>query len=205
MKNTSRLVLRDCAVETLDPLFNRVERAGLSAVVRYTPSVIGLPCFQGFILEPSDDAPIAISCGSGLHLCRDIAAVRALAEAAQSRLSYIHGGRDDLIERFKYFSTDGREAELDAVARLRRDVNDTRESITYSSIEDANPEIHSIESALECLLQRLRRNGFSQVLRVVLSKHDSPLAVVKIVIPGMESFQPALKRAGPRLSRYIAR
>jgi ribosomal protein S12 methylthiotransferase accessory factor len=205
MKNTSRLVRRDCAVETLDPLFNRVEQAGLSAVVRYTPSVIGLPYFQGFILEPSDSAPIAISCGSGLHLCRDIAAVRGLAEAAQSRLSYIHGGRDDLIERFQYFSTDGREAELDAVARLRRDINNTRESRTYSSIEDANPEIHSIESALECLLRRLRSNGFSQVLRVVLSKNDSPLAVVKIVIPGMESFQPALKRAGPRLSRYIAR
>ncbi|MFK3969281.1 YcaO-like family protein [Pseudomonas sp. NPDC087358] len=204
MKNTSRLVRRDCAIETLDPLFERVEQSGLKAVLRYTPSVIKLPYFQGFIMEPSDNAPIAISCGSGLHLCRDIAAVRGLAEAAQSRLSYIHGGRDDLIERFKYFSVDGRQAELEAVARLRHDVNDTHQAVDYSSIEDANHKIHSIDSALECLLERLRNNGFSQVLRVVLSKKDSPLAVVKIVIPGMESFQPALKRAGRRLSRYIA-
>ncbi|WP_419795356.1 YcaO-like family protein [Pseudomonas palleroniana] len=117
----------------------------------------------------------------------------------------MHGGRDDLIERFKYFSASDRQAELDAVARLRGHVNDTRQAIAYSDIEDANAQIHSIDSALECLLQRLRDAGFSQVLRVVLSKNDSPLAVVKIVIPGMESFQPALKRAGPRLSRYIAR
>lgn len=205
MNNTSRLVLRDCAVGTLDPLFDRVEQAGLAAVLRYTSSVIGLPYFQGFIMEPSDDASIAISCGSGLHLVRDIAAVRGLAEAAQSRLSYIHGGRDDLIERFKYFSPDSREAELDAVARLRRDVNDAHGAIAYSSIKDAHQEVHSIESALECLLERLRKNGFKQVFRVVLSKSDSPLAVVKIVIPGMESFQPTLKRAGPRLSRYIAK
>jgi ribosomal protein S12 methylthiotransferase accessory factor len=205
MKDTSRLMLRDCPVETLDPLFSRVEAAGLRAVVRYTPSVIGLPYVQGFILEPSDDAPIAIACGSGLHLCRDIASVRGLAEAAQSRLSYIHGGRDDLIERFKYFSAIDRQAELEAVARLRSHVNDSREAIAYSAIEDANAQINSIDSALDCLLERLRSQGFSQVLRVVLSKNDSPLAVVKMVIPGMESFQPALKRAGPRLSRYIAR
>jgi len=203
MRNTSRLVRRDCEVDTLDPLFDRVEQAGLAAVLRYTPSVIKLPYFQGFIMEPSDDAPIAISTGSGLHLCRNIAAVRGVAEAAQSRLSYIHGGRDDLIERFKYFGADGRQTELEAVARLRQDVNDTREAVDYSSIKDANQEIHSIDSALECLLERLRSSGFGQVLRVVLSKNDSPPAVVKIVIPGMESFQPALKRAGPRLSRYI--
>ncbi len=205
MKDTSRLMLRDCPVDTLDPLFCRIEAAGLSAVVRYTPSVIGLPYVQGFIMEPFDDAPIAISCGSGLHLCRDIASVRGLAEAAQSRLSYIHGGRDDLIERFKYFSANDRQAELDAVARLRSHINDPSEAIAYSQIEDANAQIDNIDSALECLLKRLRSQGFSQVLRVVLSKNDSPLAVVKIVIPGMESFQPALKRAGPRLSRYIAR
>lgn len=205
MKNSSSLVRRDCSVETLDPLFERVEQAGLIAVLRYTPSVVKLPYFQGFILEPSNDAPIAISCGSGLHLCRDIAAVRGLAEAAQSRLSYIHGGRDDLIERFNYFSADSRQAELDAVARLRHDVNDSVGAIDFSSIEDASHETQSIDSALGCLLERLRNNGFSQVMRVVLSKKDSPLAVVKIVIPGMESFQPALKRAGRRLFRYIAR
>ncbi|MNE59204.1 YcaO-like family protein [compost metagenome] len=91
------------------------------------------------------------------------------------------------------------------MARLRNAVNDTSNAITYSSIEDANSEINSIESALNCLLERLLKNGFSQVLRVVLSHPESPLAVVKIVIPGMESFQPALKRAGPRLSHYIAR
>jgi ribosomal protein S12 methylthiotransferase accessory factor len=205
MLNTSRLALLDCPVPTLDPLFERVLQAGLSAAVRYTRSAIGLPYFQGFIMEPSDDAPIAISCGSGLHLCRDIAAVRGLAEAAQSRLSYIHGGRDDLIERFKFFSSESRQAELTAVARLRNEVIDTANTIDYSSIEDANPEINSIESALNCLLERLHQNGFGQVLRVVLSRADSPLAVVKIVIAGMESFQPALKRAGPRLSHYIAR
>ena len=63
----------------------------------------------------------------------------------------------------------------------------------------------ALEELVLSLLERLRHQGFSQVLRVVLSKNDSPLAVVKMVIPGMESFQPALKRAGPRLSRYISR
>lgn len=204
MKDTSQLVKLDCQVETLDPLFERITQAGLSVVIRYSRSVIGLPYFQGFIMEPSDDAPIAISCGSGLHLFRDIAAVRGLAEAAQSRLSYIHGGRDDLVDRFKYFSGASKEVETLAVSRLRAKVNDASNAIAYTQIKDAALEVNSIESALSNLLARLQENGFRQIFRVILSKKESPLAVVKIVIPGMESFQPALKRAGPRLSQYIA-
>ncbi|MGW4565261.1 YcaO-like family protein [Streptomyces sp. NPDC004561] len=90
-RDTSRLVDFDAPAPDLDQLRTRVAAAGLRAEVRYTASEFGLPYVQGFIMEPTDDDPIAISVGSGLHPIKEIAAVRALAEAAQSRLSYTPG------------------------------------------------------------------------------------------------------------------
>lgn len=196
--DASFLIDFDVPAPDLDQLRERVAGAGLQAEVRYTPSEFGLPYFQGFIMEPTNDDPIAISVGSGLHPIKEIAAVRALAEAAQSRLSYIHGGRDDLIERFKYFAQQDPEQERAAEQELRRRVTDNSRSIRYSQIPSA-AGFTSVDEALADLLAALSDRGVEQVLRVVLSPEDSPLAVVKVIAPKLESFQPNLKRVGPRL------
>ncbi|WP_406841095.1 YcaO-like family protein [Streptomyces sp. AHU1] len=197
-RDTSRIIDFDVAAPDLDQLRVRVAAAGLRAEVRYTASEFGIPYVQGFIMEPTDDDPIAISVGSGLHPIKEIAAVRALAEAAQSRLSYIHGGRDDLIERFNYFAGKGADKERLAERELRRRVTDASRSIAYSQIPSADG-ITSVEEAMADMLASLAECGVHQVLRVVLSRPESPLAVVKIIAPKLESFQPNLKRVGPRL------
>ncbi|WP_330276049.1 YcaO-like family protein [Lentzea sp. NBC_00516] len=200
--DTSRFVTFDDPAGDLDELRTKIEAAGLEAVLRYTENAFGLPYFHGFILEPTDDAPIAISHGSGLHPVRDIAAVRALSEAAQSRLSYIHGGRDDLIDRFAYFAAFDGELERQATAQLRANAGDRANPVRYADIP-RGPAFADIPAALDFLLGKLREQGLTQVLRVVLSKPDSPLAVVKVVVPGLESFEPLLKRIGPRLAAKL--
>ena len=47
--------------------------------------------------------PLGLNGGFGCHPHRSVAFVRAVAEAAQSRLSFIHGGRDDLTDVDKRF------------------------------------------------------------------------------------------------------
>ncbi|MEU6072828.1 YcaO-like family protein [Micromonospora sp. NPDC047074] len=202
-RDSSRWVVVDDDLSDLADLLRRTEGAGLQGAVRYTASRYGLPYFQGFIMEPSDDAPIAISSGNGLHIVRDIAAVRGLSEAAQSRLSYIHGGRDDLTSRFEYFSGQDRRAERQATASLRARVLDRTDALPYSSIPDRSGEVSSIDGAIELLVDALRREGVGQVLRVLLSEPAADLAVVRVIVPKLEFFQPTLKRVGPRLARFV--
>ncbi|MCO6003535.1 YcaO-like family protein [Actinoallomurus purpureus] len=195
----SRYVEFDTLPPEVDLLLRRIDDAGLTRVVRYTPNAFGLPFFQGFMLEPTDEAPIAIAVGSGLHPFKDIAAVRALAEAAQSRLTYIHGGRDDIIDRHRYFARFDGEFERRTIGRARQRIQADGDTVRYSSVPDGAGGVASIEDALTCLIDILNKNRIRQILRVVLTGKDSPLSVVRVIAPKLESFQPELKRVGPRL------
>jgi ribosomal protein S12 methylthiotransferase accessory factor len=194
--------LDDFSAET-EALINKVKNANLNLSVRYTENCFGLAYFQAFIMEESPHAPISVATGSGLHPIKEIALIRAICEAAQSRLSHIHGGRDDIIERVKYFEKKGRLVELQAVSRLRAEATSRTEMIDYSSINCQEVAITTIESAWELLIERLRHIGLGTVLRVLLSKPTDDITVVRIIIPGLETFEPGLKRVGPRLLAYV--
>ncbi|MGI5286224.1 YcaO-like family protein [Nonomuraea polychroma] len=77
----------------VDELCGMLARARVSLEVRSVPSATGLPCFLARIT--CDDYPPAFM-GFGCHLSSEIALTRAVTEAAQARLGYISGARDDL-------------------------------------------------------------------------------------------------------------
>jgi YcaO-like protein with predicted kinase domain len=70
-----------------------IEEAGHQVHIQFLPNSVGLACF-GVQLR-RDDMP-AVFDGYGCHLDRDVALVRALTEAAQSRVTAIAGTRDDI-------------------------------------------------------------------------------------------------------------
>lgn len=76
-----------------DDLCARIARARVTIEVTLLPSPTGLPCFLAWLA--CDDYPAAMF-GFGCHLDPEIALTRAITEAAQTRLSYIAGARDDL-------------------------------------------------------------------------------------------------------------
>ena len=119
--------------------------------------------------------------GAGCHPSRRIALLRALTEAAQSRLTYISGARDD-IERRDYrrpgderrrnwYRGDGRrDGPPHAGAKLRR-TQDCR--------------LLNEDLRLGTRPARGRRHS-SQVIAVDLSMPEFGVPVVKVVIPGLE-------------------
>lgn len=76
-----------------DGLCALIDDAGVTAEVRLLESPTGLPCFLAWLA--CDDYPAAMY-GFGCHSRAEIALTRALTEAAQTRLGYIAGARDDL-------------------------------------------------------------------------------------------------------------
>jgi YcaO-like protein with predicted kinase domain len=117
--------------------------------------------------------------GSGCHADRGVALARALTEAAQTRLTYIAGIRDDLSPE-EYAEPEGSEiadALMDALARKIGPVNFG--DIPSFAADDLGEDLRW---ALGCL----QAIGIERAIAVDLTRPDFAIPVVRLVIPGLE-------------------
>jgi ribosomal protein S12 methylthiotransferase accessory factor len=117
--------------------------------------------------------------GSGCHVDRGIALARALTEAAQVRLTYISGNRDDLPE------AEYRESQREKLGGALLDALSTA-ARQRSFFEVPNFASDDLAGDLRWQLERLTAAGITQVIAVDLTRADVSIPVVRIVIPGLE-------------------
>jgi ribosomal protein S12 methylthiotransferase accessory factor len=183
---------------------------GVELIVRELPNDFGLPCFQACLHE-SSSTDVNLAGGSGLHASRQIALARAVCEAAQSRLSIIHGGRDDITGFYaKYVRVqDGERARTES--RLIEALRDPARRVALHEVAEAVPPAARPATLLRRLLRHLARRGFGTVLRLRIDTADRLLAAhglftVKVVVPRCETIEGMGPRVGPRLlARILAR
>ncbi|HYL80379.1 MAG TPA: YcaO-like family protein, partial [Candidatus Acidoferrum sp.] len=79
-------------------VIERFSRAGVAAAVWEATADTGIPAFICDVVEddPNPLRPIGATWGVGCHPSRGVALLRALTEAAQSRVTIIAGSRDDV-------------------------------------------------------------------------------------------------------------
>jgi ribosomal protein S12 methylthiotransferase accessory factor len=203
LDDCSSLVCLDDAPPKVQAMAAQVKRAGFNCSLRYSENPFGLPYFTGYVLEPDEHNPISVAAGFGLHPIAEIAAVRAVAEAVQSRLSHIHGGRDDIIKRVKLGAEVGREHELDYIRRMRRMALDPQRRTKFCDVTSI--EVDGVIEARERLIQGLAQADLHHVVRVTLTEEDYPFQVVKVIVPGAEMYEHEIQRVGPRLLRHVQR
>ncbi len=169
-----------------DPLCRQVldlyARAGVAVAVWDITSDLRVPAFRALVLDREAD-PFQIrgaGGGMGCHPSRGVALLRALTEAAQSRLTTIAGARDDMPLR-KYEAW----RDADALDRLRRSVLEATPVRAYHAAPDFAAE--TFEEDLSALLSRLKDAGFPEVIAVDLTHPGLDLPVVRIVVPGLET------------------
>lgn len=146
-----------------------IERADVTLEVRLVPSPTGLPCFLAWVASHEYPAPMF---GFGCHLSPDIALTRAVSEAAQARLAYISGARDDLRDDF---------GPVD-VGRLK-----SARAGAAADIGDlvAEPAPHdSLVGALAHVVKRAAAAFSHPPLVVDLTREEIGVPVVKVVAPG---------------------
>ncbi|GEN13390.1 ribosomal protein S12 methylthiotransferase accessory factor [Myxococcus fulvus] len=162
-------------------LLERYARAGVEVVVWETTSDVGIPSFRCTIdeREPDPARPIAPMSGMGCHPVREVALLRALTEAAQSRLTFISGARDDI--RHGAFGGGG------GAEGVRRWRERTRTERPTRHFHEA-PTFHgdTLEADVDWALKRLVAAGLEQVVAVDLSRPEFRIAVCRVVIPGLE-------------------
>jgi ribosomal protein S12 methylthiotransferase accessory factor len=144
-------------------------------------SDIGIPAFVCDVPAAGDDASNGLRRfrGAGCHPDRGVALARALTEAAQIRLTYIAGIRDDLPTSDYTETTEQKlgAALLDAVSQASR-------PRSFRDIASHNTDDVAIDLRWE--LEQLRAIGVQRVIAVDLTRPEFGIPVVKVVIPGLE-------------------
>ncbi|HEY6875225.1 MAG TPA: YcaO-like family protein [Candidatus Dormibacteraeota bacterium] len=156
----------------------RFERAGLRTIVWETTSDLEIASFLCVIFPAVDDPsrPLPPAAGAGCHPSRAIALLRALTEAAQTRVVLIAGSRDD-IGRDVY----GPHRYAASVENLRHEPAGRR-----SFLDSPTWDADTLDADVEWELDRLRAGGIKRVVAIDLTKDFFKLPVVRVVIPGLE-------------------
>jgi asparagine synthase (glutamine-hydrolysing) len=121
--------------------------------------------------------------GSGAHLDPEIAMIRALTEAAQSRLTYIAGSRDDYFRHdyLKHRMSDSDQGVAALVATPE----------TVDARHRTSRATDSFEGDVAVLLADLRRCGLPRVLVADLTQDEIGIPVVRVLVPGLEGYPSA--------------
>lgn len=159
----------------------RYEAAGIAVMAWDMTSDIGLPVVRAIIFDAEADPelkPLAAAFGAGCHPDPGVALLRALTEAAQSRLTGIAGSRDDL-SRARYRST-----QHPAAFAFHRKRAQEPGVVALSRLPAWAGE--TVDADIAHVLDRLAAVGVKQVLAVDLSLPDLPIAVARVIVPGLE-------------------
>ena len=166
------LVLFDCTIDTDIPVY---------MAYLYDLRVRGVGVYRGY----------------GAHLDPEVAIIRAITEAAQGRVIYFAGSRDDVF-RHSYL-------------RLKQ----PDESLLIPAMQALTPTLDAgvrkseatstFEGDTQIALAKLQRAGLRQAIVVDLSKAGLPVNVVKVVVPGLEGYMFDFYTPGRRAQAFAKR
>ncbi|RZN23280.1 YcaO-like family protein [Bradyrhizobium sp. Leo121] len=178
-RSRCRLDVGSIADEDCRRLLDQYERARIAPRLWDVTSDIGIPAFicdiPAAIDEPSED--LRRFRGAGCHPNRAIALARAMTEAAQTRLTYIAGIRDDLLDYTESAKDKLGAALLDALSRAA-------EARAFADLPNFDSD--DVTADLRWALERLRTVGVERAIAVDLTRPDFGIPVVRMVIPGLE-------------------
>jgi putative methanogenesis marker protein 1 len=172
-------------------LLGRFRRAEIDVHLRDITSDLGIPTIAAVADDTLLKDPALLTIGMGTHTCAPIAAIRALTEVAQSRLTQIHGAREDIPH------TDVRKSiGYERTKRLNRywfeaDTGEAMEEIRSLDTPDFLEDIHLI-------LKHLQSKGLTRVIAVDLTRPEIGIPVVRVIVPGLEVYAIDNGRRGER-------
>ncbi|MBA3819590.1 MAG: YcaO-like family protein [Deltaproteobacteria bacterium] len=173
---------RRIVLDTIDDaacraLIDQITATGARVFVWDLGGDTGIPVIGCAIMEdPREPAwrTLGFYQGFGAHLLPEIAIARAVTEAAQTRLTYIAGGRDDFFP-FDYERATDPELLADLWERLAGPCD---EPATFDELP--RTAVTSLGHALEVLVERIR----GPVIAVDLTHPELGVPVVKMLAPG---------------------
>lgn len=177
-------------------LIEKYRRAGLNLSLKEITSELKIPAFFAASDDPATENPLLLTAGMGAHVNAEIAVMRAITEAAQSRYTMISGAREDLSNE---------------IPRQKQDYHSLRQGMGFwyepmGPLKDFSeiPLINnlSIMEDIDVMLSALKRHSFDRVIVVNLTVPELSIPVVRVIVPGLEQSAESV-RLGPRARRFL--
>ncbi len=180
-RQRTRIDLNTISEPTCCETLEKFEGAKVEVAVWDITTDVGIAAFLATIMDREENRLRLLypSVGTGCHPARHIALLRALTEAAQSRLTFIAGSRDDAI-RSKY----ERSRDPDSQQTYRAQLEATPPVRSFLDVPTRDTETFNDDIAWE--LERLHSAGIGRVIVVDLTKPVFRLPVARVVVPGLE-------------------
>lgn len=161
----------------IQSLHENLKQAGVKLVLLWMPSSITIHTFWAVILDANAfSAASMVNIGYGTHLNPAVAASRAITEAAQSRLTVIHGSREDMHEIVYQ--------EWEPKKKLLKFFDQLPSQIAWQAFADLSKP--SLQQDYETVLNALLDAGYDRVLQVDLTCAPFHIPVVKVIVPGLK-------------------
>lgn len=162
-------------------LLDKISAAAMEIAVFDMTSDLAIPCVVA-LLKPRHQPQagdsfrhVDITLGAGCSVSPEVAAIRAITEAVQSRMTFIAGARDDVLP-----STFSQPAKPEILAAFDAPVSVQLENLP-------RVDASSADQALQRIVERLHSKGISDIYAVDISPEWLPAAVVKVVVPQLEN------------------
>jgi len=185
----------------IEQAISMIRHAGLTVAVWYASVTIEVPCFVCAIADTRGNTLYPQrATGYGCHISKEIALLRAITEAAQSRLTFISGTRDDLFVRIY-------ENDIRVDAPINRawlqSIESSCERISYNDLPDFSHFI-TFSEAVEYMVSCMLDDGITDVLALDLTNDRIGIPVTSVVAPFAEfDAGSAISEPGLRLCRFL--
>jgi ribosomal protein S12 methylthiotransferase accessory factor len=168
-----------------------LDRAGVDAVIHWCPTDIGVPTAMAYVVDR--ERGVGVYKGYGCHLDPEIAMIRAVTEAVQSRTILISGARDDQLRpSYDAMKRSDVWSALDFVKDQRR--------LSVDDIPNlATPTFHG---DVRVLLHMLADAGFDRVLARELDASEFEASVARVLVPGLAPYDFAWTDIGERARTF---
>jgi len=184
-------VLENIDHPQLNAMIEAFSENEVDLLIRDITSDNGVPTIAAVADDVRLKDPSLLCIGMGTHVSPVIAAMRAITEVAQSRATQIHGARENTTEAdFR------KQIGYDRTKRLNKKWFDTTESKDISEIDefisdDFLTDIHYVR-------EKLQACGIDRIIVNDLTMPDVGVPVVRVTVPGLETFAMDQDRAGER-------
>lgn len=164
--------------EPVEKLYNTLLKAGIKLVLIWVKSSIPINTFWAVLLDKNSFASSSmVNMGYGTHLSASIAATRAITEAAQSRLTFIHGSREDLATKNSYQSET-------VPSKIYAYFNRIESDKSWQTLSDMSGD--NLEQDYNQVIEKLSLAGCENIFRVNLTRPPFNIPVAKVFVPGLK-------------------
>lgn len=173
----------DISSVTSQEIKHLVDLMGLTSkvVLCFVRSAIDVYTFWAILLNKGSlSALTTLNIGWGTHRNKDIAASRALTEAAQSRLTSIHGAREDIVAQAGYNNSNVRDSAAFRFFDQLKTTCDWNNLPEYTQASTTN-----LMEEWIFLLTALKAKGHSDIYQFDLTRKDIEIPVVKLIVPSL--------------------